>query len=296
MPIDKIYQEENLPGAFRRAWQFFYRDTSAMIGFYGTVALLLLCLFGHLLAPYGVDQQFLSYQLLPPSWSRYGDVSFFLGTDDLGRDLMSRLLSGALPTVGSAILASLCAVLVAFFLGILAGVTHGLRSATINHFLDIALSLPSLLLAIIVIAFLGPSLPHAMLAVWLALTPRMIRTIYLAVRDEINKAYVVAAKLDGASPFSLMKGTILPNILPVLVSDFTRCLSIAIFDISALGFLGLGARLPSAEWGTILGDSLELIYVAPWTVMLPGAAITGAILIINLFGEGVRRAIEAGVK
>ncbi|MCL9667822.1 peptide ABC transporter permease SapC [Rosenbergiella epipactidis] len=296
MPIDKIYQEEKLPGAFRRAWHFFYRDTSAMIGFYGTCALLLLCIFGQLLAPYGLDQQFISYQLLPPSWSRYGDVSFFLGTDDLGRDLLSRLLSGALPTVGAALVATVFAAVCAFLLGILAGMTRGLRSATINHFLDIALSLPSLLIAIIVVAFLGPSLSHAMLAVWIALTPRMIRTLYLAIREEMNEAYVVAARMDGASPFLLLKGTILPNILPVLVSDFTRCLSIALFDISALGFLGLGARLPSPEWGTILGDSLELIYVAPWTVMLPGAAIMGAILLINLFGEGVRRAVDAGVK
>ncbi len=296
MPIDKIYQEEQLPGAFRRAWYYFYRDTSAMVGFYGTIALLLLCLLGRLVAPYGVDQQFLSDQLLPPSWSHYGDVSFFLGTDDLGRDLLSRLLAGALPTVGSALVATVGAAFVAFFLGVLAGITRGLRSAAINHFLDIALSLPSILIAIVVVAFLGPSLPHAMLAVWLALTPRMIRTLYLAIREEVDKAYVIAAKLDGARPLELLRGTILPNILPVLVSEFTRCLSIAIFDISALGFLGLGAKLPSAEWGALLGDSLELIYVAPWTVMLPGAAIMCATLIINLFGEGVRRAIEAGVK
>ena len=296
MPIDKIYQEQKVPGAFRRAWRFFYRDTSAMVGFYGSCALLLLCIFGQLLAPYGVDQQFISYQLLPPSWSRYGDVSFFLGTDDLGRDLLSRLLAGTLPTLGGAFVATLFAAAGAFLLGILAGMTRGLRSATINHFLDIALSLPSLLIAIIVVAFLGPTLGHAMLAVWLALMPRMIRTLYLAIREEMNEAYVVAAKMDGASPLLLLKGTILPNILPIIVSDLTRCFSIAIFDISALGFLGLGARLPSPEWGTMLGDSLELIYVAPWTVMLPGAAIMCAILVINLLGEGIRRAVDEGVK
>jgi len=295
MPIDKIYQEDHLPGAFRRVWHYLYRDTSAMIGFYGTCALILLCLFGQLLAPYGLDQQFISYQLLPPSWSRYGDVSFFLGTDDLGRDLLSRLLAGALPTLGSAFIATFFAAACALLFGIMAGMTRGLRSAAINHFLDIALAMPSLLIAIIVVAFLGPSLGHAMLAVWLALTPRMIRTLYLAIRDEMSEAYVIAAKMDGASPFLLLKGTILPNILPILVGDVTRCLSIAIFDISALGFLGLGARIPSPEWGANLGDSLELIYVAPWTVMLPGAAIMCAILLINLLGEGVRRAIDAGV-
>ncbi len=171
MPSDNIYAEKRLPSAFRLSWQRFYRDTSAMIGLYGFGILLFLCLFGGLLSPYGIDQQFLGYQLLPPSWSRYGDVSFFLGTDDLGRDVLSRLLSGVAPTVGSALLVTVLAAICALLLGVLAGITHGLRSAVMNHVLDTLLSIPSLLLAIIVVAFLGPRLEHAMLAVLLALIP-----------------------------------------------------------------------------------------------------------------------------
>ncbi len=109
MPYDNIYAEKRLPSAFRQSWHHFYSDMPAMIGLYGFGALLLLCLFGHFLAPYPIDQQFLGYQLLPPSWSRYGEVSFFLGTDDLGRDLLSRLLNGVAPTVGSAIVVTLFA-------------------------------------------------------------------------------------------------------------------------------------------------------------------------------------------
>ena len=112
----------------------------------------------------------------------------------------------------------------------------------------------------------------------------------------MDKEYVIAARLDGASPFILLRDTIFPNVLPSVVSELTRALSMAILDIAALGFLGLGAQLPSPEWGAMLGDSLELIYVAPWTVMLPGLMLMLAVLIINLFGDGVRRAIEAGVK
>ncbi len=296
MPSDNIYQEKRLPGTFRQSWGKFYHDTAAMVGLYGFVALLLLCVFGGLLAPYGVDQQFMGYQLLPPSWSRYGDVSFFLGTDDLGRDLLSRLLSGVAPTVGSAILVSVLSAIFALLLGILAGLTHGFRSAVMNHILDTLLSIPSLLLAIIVVAFAGPSLFHALIAVWLALMPRLVRAIYIAIHNQMEKEYVVAARLDGASPLILLKDTILPNVLPLLVSEFTRGLSMAILDIAALGFLGLGAQLPSPEWGAMLGDSLELIYVAPWTVMLPGGLLMISVLIINLLGDGVRRAIEAGVK
>ena len=277
MPFDNVYREKKMPSPLRYTWRIFYGDALAMIGFYGVIALLLLSLFGSLLAPYALDQQFLGYQLLPPSWSRYGNVSFFLGTDDLGRDILSRLLTGTAATFGSALAVTLAAAFCGVILGVFAGVTHGLRSAVLNHILDTLLSIPSLLLAIVVVAFIGPKLEHAMLAVWLALLPRMVRTIYSAVHDELEKEYVVAARLDGASTLQILWYAVMPN-------------------IAALGFLDLGAQLPSPEWGAMLGDSLELVYVAPWTVMLPGAAILVSVLLVNLLGDGMRRAINAGVE
>ncbi|EEC7187713.1 peptide ABC transporter permease, partial [Escherichia coli] len=135
MPYDSVYLEKRPPGALRTVWRKFYGDTTAMIGLYGCGALVLLCVFGGWFAPYGIDQQFLGYQLLPPSWSRYGEVSFFLGTDDLGRDVLSRLLSGAAPTVGGAFVVTLGAALFGLVLGVIAGSTHGLRSAIMNHIL-----------------------------------------------------------------------------------------------------------------------------------------------------------------
>lgn len=296
MPFDNVYREKRTIGPMRALWLHFYRDSLAMIGFYGVLLLLVLCLFGHYFAPYTLDQQFLGYQLLPPSWSRYGNVSFFLGTDDLGRDILSRLLSGAAPTLGSAIVVTFGAALFGILLGVLAGITHGLRSAVMNHVLDTLLSIPTLLLAIVVVAFIGPKLEHAMLAVWLALVPRMVRTVYSAVHDELEKEYVVAARLDGASNLDILRHALLPNVLPTLISEVTRSLSMAILDIAALGFLDLGAQLPSPEWGAMLGDSLELVYVAPWTVMLPGVALMISVLIVNLLGDGIRRAVEAGVE
>jgi cationic peptide transport system permease protein len=134
------------------------------------------------------------------------------------------------------------------------------------------------------------------LAVWLAILPRMVRDIYSAIHDELEKDYVVAARLDGASNINILWHAILPNILGLLIAEFTRAFSMAILDIAALGFLDLGAQLPSPEWGAMLGDSLELIYVAPWTVMLPGAAITASVLSVNLLGDGIRRALDAGVE
>lgn len=155
---------------------------------------------------------------MPPSWSRYGEVSFFLGTDDLGRDVLSRLLSGAAPTVGGAFVVTLGATLFGLVLGVIAGSTHGLRSAVMNHILDTLLSIPSLLLAIIVVAFAGPHLSHAMFAVWLALLPRMVRSVYSMVHDELEKEYIIAARLDGASTLNILLFAILPNIASGLVT------------------------------------------------------------------------------
>lgn len=296
MSIDNIYQDDKQPSTLRNAARHFYRNTMGMVGLYGVCTLLLLCLFGALLSPYGVDQQFLGYQLLPPSWSRYGDVSFFLGTDDLGRDILSRLLHGAAPTIGSALLVTLFSSLCAILLGIIFAVSSRLRLAPLSQMINLLLALPSLLIAMIVVAFCGPSLLHALVAVWLALMPRIFRSVNLAIKDEMEKEYIMAARLDGASPLVLLKGAIFPNILPMLVSEFTRAFSLAILDISALGLLGMGAQLPSTEWGVMVNNSLDLIYVAPWTVMLPGSALMLSILLINLLGNGVRLAFEAGVK
>ncbi|WP_127958304.1 putrescine export ABC transporter permease SapC [Serratia microhaemolytica] len=296
MLFDSVYRENKMPSRLLYIWRIFYADTLAMIGFYGVSILLLLCLIGNLLAPYPLDQQFIGYQLAPPAWSNHGNVSFFLGTDDLGRDLLSRLLNGARATFGSAWLVTIAAALCAILLGVFAGITRGLLSALLKHMLDILLAIPSLLMAIIIVAFVGPSLQHAMLAIWLALLPRMVRTIYSAVHDELEKEYIIAARLDGATTAHILWYAVMPNISAVLINEFTRALSMAILDLAALGFLDLGAQLPSAEWGTMLGDSLELIYVAPWSVMLPGAAIMLSVLLVNLLGDGIRRAVTTGVE
>ncbi|AYA40008.1 peptide ABC transporter permease SapC [Xenorhabdus nematophila] len=295
MPLDNVYREKKMPSPLKVIWRFFYSDILAMTGFYGVLVLIAVSLLGNYLAPYRLDQQFLD-QLMPPSWSHHGNVAFFLGTDDLGRDIFSRLLIGTSSTFGSALTITAVAAVIGLMIGSLAGMTHGLKSAILNHILDTLLSIPSLLLAIIVVAFVGASLQHAMIAVCLAILPRIVRTIYTAVHDELDKEYIIAARLDGASNYHILRYAVFPNITAVIVNELTRALSISILDIAALGFLDLGAQLPSPEWGAMLGDSLELIYAAPWTVMLPGAAIMLSVLLVNLLGDGLHRAINAGVE
>ncbi|MGF1725489.1 putrescine export ABC transporter permease SapC [Photobacterium nomapromontoriensis] len=294
MLSNNIYQETKIPTQRERAWQNFRSNSLAVFGFWCLLLLILITLIAPWISPYNAVDQ-VGDILMPPSWDPHGYVEFFFGTDDLGRDILSRLLMGTRLTFGYAILVALASAAIGILIGIMAGMTRGLKSSILNHVLDTFLSIPSLLLAIIMVAYMGPGEVSVLLAIWLALIPRFIRAVYTAVHNEVEKDYILAARLDGANNFYLLYNSILPNILTVLTNELTRAISIAILDIAALGFLGLGAQAPLPEWGAMLGDSIELIYLAPWTVTLPGLAITFSVLVVNLVGEGLRQAMNAGI-
>ncbi|UUM29612.1 putrescine export ABC transporter permease SapC [Vibrio japonicus] len=295
MLTDSVYQEEHIPTQFERFWRSFKSNNLAMFGLWCLALIIVLTLLSPWIVPHDPQEQ-TGILLLPPSWNPEGTVEYFLGTDDLGRDILSRLLSGSQLTFGAAVIITAIASFIGCIIGVLAGMTRGLISSTLNHLLDTVMSIPSLLLAIIFVAVLGFGEFNVLLAICLALIPRFIRSVYLAVHNEVEKDYIMAARLDGANDFYLLWNSILPNILVVIAAEVTAALSIAILDITALGFLGLGAQAPSTEWGAILGDSVELIYLAPWTVTLPGLAIMFTVIVINLVGEGVRRALNAGIE
>ncbi|AIW19266.1 peptide ABC transporter permease [Vibrio coralliilyticus] len=295
MLTDNVYQEEQIPTQFERFWRSYRANGLAMFGLWCLGLIVIVTLASPWLAPHDPQAQ-TGELLVPPSWNPAGTVEYFLGTDDLGRDILSRLIVGSQLTFGAAVIITLIATVVGCLIGILAGMTKGLISSTLNHLLDTVMSIPSLLLAIIFVAFLGFGEFNILLAICLALIPRFVRSVYIAVHTEVEKDYIMAARLDGANDFYLLWNSILPNILVVIASEVTLALSIAILDITALGFLGLGAQAPSTEWGAILGDSVELIYLAPWTVTLPGLAIMFIVIVINLVGEGVRQALNAGIE
>ncbi|MDX1301985.1 putrescine export ABC transporter permease SapC [Photobacterium sp.] len=294
MLSSNVYQEQKIPTQWERSWLNFRANSLAMFGLWLLLFLLLITITAQWLVPYQPHQQ-VGELLMPPSWDPAGYVSFFFGTDDLGRDMLTRLLLGSQLTFGYALLIAFASAVIGFTIGVLAGMTRGLKSSILNHALDTVLSIPSLLLAIIVVAYMGPGENNILLAIWLALIPRFIRAIYTAVHNEVEKDYIIAARLDGANNYYLLYNSILPNILTVVTTELTRAISIAILDIAALGFLGLGAQAPSSEWGAMLGDSIELIYLAPWTVTLPGLAITFSVLVVNLVGDGLRQALNAGI-
>ncbi|MFP2770445.1 ABC transporter permease subunit [Oceanisphaera sp. KMM 10153] len=287
-----IYPELHVRSPREQAWELFRKNTLGMIGLWGLVLLSLLTLLAPWLAPYAPYEQFSQALLMPPSWADDGNIDFFLGTDDLGRDMLSRLVFGARLTFGNGVLAVLIALLAGGCIGIVGGMSKGFKASILNHFLDTLLSIPSLLLAIIFVAILGPGLFNTLIAITLALIPQFTRAIYNAVSDEMQKEYVTALRLDGGTRWRILRFGVLPNLNDTIVSQTTRGLSSAILDITAVGFLGLGAQPPRPEWGAMLSDAMELVYLAPWTVTLPGLAILLSVLVVNMVGEGLRQAIN----
>ena len=212
MPSNSVYQEETIPTQWERAWQNFKANSLAMFGLWCLLFLLIVTLTAQWLAPYSPIKQ-VGELLMQPSWDNSGHVNFFFGTDDLGRDILSRLIIGSQLTFGYALLVAFASSIIGLLIGILAGMSKGLKASFLNHILDTVLSIPSLLLAIIVVAYMGPGETHILLAIWLALIPRFIRAVYTAVHTEVAKDYVIAARIDGANNFYLLWNSILPNII-----------------------------------------------------------------------------------
>lgn len=288
----RLYYEEYNKGPMRLLWQHFAKQHFAFLGLITVMILLALALITPLLSPHDPYLQNSQLLLLPPSWQGSGLVAYPLGTDDLGRDLMSRLMLGSSYTFGLAILAVLGSLLIGLILGCLSGMSKGVKSSIFNHLLDLALTIPSLLLAIVIVAVLGPGLLNTIWAIMLALLPQFVHGIRNAIMLQLKQDYVTAYRLDGANKIQLLFSVILPNIWEQLVLMGTMALSTAVLDIAALGFLGIGAQSPTPEWGSMIADSLDAIYLAPWTVALPGLLIFTTVLAINLVGDGLRAAMK----
>ncbi|OAQ15046.1 peptide ABC transporter permease [Bibersteinia trehalosi Y31] len=277
---------------FRQFWQQLRKDRLALISLVLFIALLILVFAGYLLAPYSSDQQFVGLELMPPSWSNEGQISHFFGTDNLGRDVFSRILYGFYYTVGSALLISASVAIIGGIIGILTGIQKGSPILLLSHLFDTFLFTPVLLIAIIIATLMTPNLINAMLAVFLALLPHFIHRIYQTTRRELKREYVVTLILDGADKWTLIKKVVLPNVSIVAIKELCQIFTIAVIDISALSFISLGAESQTAEWGAMIRDAIDLIYIAPWTVVLPGLAIVFSVLIIALLGNSIVRVLR----
>ena len=262
------------------------RGQGGLVGVAVVLALVLAAVLAPVLAPHDPLIQARDAILQPPDWQ------YPLGTDDVGRDVLSRLLYGARLslTVGAIVVA--LALSVGTGLGLLAGFSDGLVEVAIMRLMDIMLAVPTLLLAVAIVAVLGPGLQHAMLAVAVVQLPAFVRLTRAAVRAERRRDYVAAARMVGAGRTRLMLRTVLPNCMAPLIVQASLSFSQAILDTAALGFLGLGAQPPTPEWGTMLADALQFVQSAWWVVTFPGLAILLTVLGFNLMGDGLRDALD----
>jgi dipeptide transport system permease protein len=260
------------------------------------VALVLVAIFAPLLAPHEPYLQYRDAVLVPPVWQEGGRSAYLLGTDAVGRDILSRLIYGARYSLFIGIVVTTVAMFCGILIGVIAGYFRGWIDTAIMRLMDVILAFPSLLLALVLVAVLGPGLINAMIAIALVYQPHFVRLTRAAVMAEKSRDYVVAAKVAGAGPLRLMFKTILPNCMAPLIVQGTLSFSNAILDAAALGFLGMGAQPPTPEWGTMLAEAREFILRAWWVVTLPGIAILVTVLAINVMGDGLRDALDPKLK
>lgn len=284
------------PHPAREFWTYFSANRGAVAGLVVIVLVLLCALFAPIIAPHDPNLTNNAVFLKPPFWQEGGSLSYPLGTDAIGRDILSRLLYGARLSLVIGIFVVAVAIIVGIVLGLIAGYFKGIADIAIMRLMDILMTMPSLLLAIVIVAILGPGLMNAMLAVAIVVLPHYVRITRAAVITEASKDYVIAAQVSGAQTVRLMFSEILPNCAAPLIVQATLGVSTAILDAAALGFLGLGAQPPTPEWGTMLADAREFVLRAWWVVTFPGLAILITVLAFNLLGDGLRDALDPKLK
>src|SRR5690625_3850016 len=266
------------------------KNRFAMVGLFIILFFIILGLVAPLLTPYTYEEQSLVNRLSPPSGEHW------MGTDDLGRDIFTRIAYGARVSLQVGFFAVSGALIFGTLLGIIAGYFGRWIDMIISRIFDILLAFPSILLAIAIVAILGPSLENALVAIAIINIPifgRLVRSRVISLREE---EFVLAARAQGMKNGRIIFQHILPNSLAPIIVQTTLGFGTAILEAAALGFLGLGAQPPSPEWGKMLTDSRDFIQLAPWTLIAPGVSIMLVVLGFNLIGDGLRDALDPRMK
>ena len=282
--------EEKVASPWAEAWYSFKKNKLAMVGTFIVLFFILLAIFAPLIAPEGINDQEIKNRLQAPS------AEHWFGTDDFGRDIFSRVVYGARISLWVGTFAVMGSIVVGCLLGILAGYYGRWVDTIISRTFDIMLAFPSILLAIAIVAVLGPSLRNALIAIAIINIPnfgRLIRSRVLSVKEE---EYIMAAKAVGMRDRRILFQHILPNSMAPIIVQGTLAIATAIIEAAALGFLGLGAEAPNPEWGKMLADAKQFMIQAPWTMIFPGLAIMLTVLGFNLMGDGLRDALDPRMK
>jgi dipeptide transport system permease protein len=284
-----VFAQPSPLGAF---WAAFRENCGALFGLVVFAIIVLLALTADVVAPHSPIEQFRDAVRAPPVWEKGGSWRFMLGTDGDGHDMLSRLIFGARVSLFIGLSVMCVSFVVGVTLGLAAAMTSPIVDVAITRSMDLLMSVPSLVLAVLVVAVLGPSLANTIIAVTIVYLPNFVRLARASALGELNKDYVTAARVVGVGPLRLAASTVLPNCLAPLIVQAALGVSSAILEAAALGFLGLGAQPPTPEWGSMLADSREFIRSDPWIVTLPGLAILITVIAINLTGDGLRDALD----
>lgn len=265
-----------------RAFGILARDRGAMIGLGIILALVVIAVFAPLIAPYDPKAQSLLNTLRPPS------AAHWLGTDDYGRDVLSRLIWGTRPALAVGVVAVLFAMAIGIPIGIMAGFWMGWFDRVTGWCVDIMLSFPSLLLALMIVALLGSSLPVLIVAIGASSIPSFIRLARSMTLTVKNNEYISASRSFGATDLRIMARHVFPNIMGPIIVMGTLGIASAIREEASLSFLGLGVQPPDASWGNIIRDGLSYVLQAPWLAVAPGLMLTLSVLAFNMLGDTVR--------
>ena len=277
-------------GQWLRFVKRFLRSRNVMAGSLVLLAVIALVALAPAISPYEPTQQFRRHRLAPPN------AEFLLGTDNLGRDILTRILYGGQVSLQVGIVSVAIGATLGTLLGLLAGYLGGWADVLIMRFIDMMLAFPGILLALVIIAVLGRNLQNVMIAVGLSSIPvytRVVRGSTLALKQV---DFIVAAQALGGSSARIMARHILPNVLAPIIVVATNGVAGAIIAGAALSFLGLGQQPPDPEWGLMLNEGREFIRVAAWVTTYPGLAIMVTVLSINLLGDGLRDILDPRLK
>lgn len=272
-------------------WISLRKNRSAMFGLYMIVFFILVAVFAPLIAPFDPLAQNIDFRKLAPFTNGY-----ILGTDDFGRDLLSRIIYGARISIVIGFFSVAISLIFGSIIGLLSGFYGGWFDRVAMGVIDIMLAFPYILLTIVIVALLGPTLLNAMIAIGIARLPQYARVMRSSVLAEKSSEYVEAERSLGVSDSELIFMSILPNCLAPIIVQATLGIGGAIIESAALSFLGLGAQPPTPEWGLMIASSREFISNAWWIVTFPGIAILLAVLGFNLLGDGIRDVLDPRLK
>lgn len=280
---------------FLELWKDIQKNKGAFAGLLVILFFILVGLLAPLISPYAPDQVIEGALRLPP-FSRFQEHYFIFGTDDIGRDLLSRLIYGSRVSLWVGLSVVVVSASLGTLLGLMAGYFGGWTDRVISRAMDFIMALPSVLFAIVIVAVLGPGLLNAIIAVSVVALPSFTRLIRAQALTEKNKQYVQAAHLYGSGSFRILFKEILPNCIAPLIVQASLGFSEGVLNCAALGFLGLGAQAPTPEWGTMLSDARNFLESSPWMVNLPGLCILIVVLSFNLLGDGLRDSLDPRLK